>query len=166
MWYVWVFLGPLCPVCQDYTFYLNQLDLEWSANFNEQVEVTGWFPDPNVTDASIAVFEERYDVDWALARDTVGWSAWLEADWTPEVFVLDSLGTVRYRGRINDLYFALGKHRLQPRSHDLGDAVAALLAGLVPENVQTDVIGCPIERRYPIQPEGVLQRFPHAGSVN
>ena len=39
----------------------------------------------------------------------------LDARWTPEVFVLDSVGRVHYRGRVNDLYVSLGKHRPNPK---------------------------------------------------
>ncbi len=147
MWFVWVFLAPLCPVCQDYTFYLNQLDEVWESEHFGEVELTGWFPNPDVDLAAIDTFRERYSVEWELAPDTVGWADVLDARWTPEVFVLDSLGNVRYRGRINDLYFALGKHRNAPRVNDLELALAALMAGRAPVAESTDVIGCPIESK-------------------
>ena len=129
MWKVWVFLAPLCPICQDYTFYLNAMHEQWEQEYPGQIEFVGWFPNPTVSEDQIAEFEDRYAVEWELASDTVGWADQLNASWTPEVFVLDSLGEVRYRGRINDFYFALGKHRNSPRNQDLQDAVEALLKG-------------------------------------
>jgi hypothetical protein len=91
-------------------------------------------------------------VDWELARDTCGWAAALEADWTPECFLLDEAGNVMYSGRVNDLYFALGKHRAEPRVADLEEAVEAVLAGKRPPTSRTTPIGCPIENRIPQAP--------------
>ena len=121
------------------------------------VELMGLFPNPRVTDEDIAVFADRYDmVAWTLARDTCGWSEALDAAWTPECVLLDSVGEVHYRGRVNDLYFALGKHRRSPRSEDLEAAVEAaveaVLAGKEPDPFETTPIGCPIETRIPAQP--------------
>ena len=166
MWKVWVFLAPLCPICQDYTFYLNAMHEQWEQEYPGQIEFVGWFPNPTVSDDQIAVFEDRYAVEWQLARDTVGWADRLNASWTPEVFVLDSLGEVRYRGRINDFYFALGKHRSSPRNQDLQDAVDALLKGGSPVNAYTDVIGCPIENRIPFNELYGHAIFPALKSVN
>ena len=59
MWKVWVFLAPLCPICQDYTFYLNALQEQWESEYSEQIEMTGWFPNPKVTEEQIAEFSER-----------------------------------------------------------------------------------------------------------
>ena len=51
MWKVWVFLAPLCPICQDYTFYLNALNEQWEREHPGEVEMVGWFPNPTVTEA-------------------------------------------------------------------------------------------------------------------
>ncbi|MDG2209850.1 MAG: redoxin domain-containing protein, partial [Flavobacteriales bacterium] len=123
MWYVWVFLAPLCPICQDYTYYLNALNEQWEEEYPEQLEMVGWFPNPTVTDEQIARFSERYSVEWPLAKDTLGWSDAVDAKWTPEAFLIDPEGQVRYRGRVNDLYYALGKHRTIPKRQDLAMAV-------------------------------------------
>ena len=152
MWKVIVFLAPLCPICQDYTHYLNGLAERLLAQ-EAPVELVGLFPNPRVTDGEIEAFAERYGVvDWTLARDTCGWSAALGAAWTPECVLLDSAGVVHYRGRVNDLYFALGKHRRAPRSEDLEAAVEAVLVGEEPDPFETTPIGCPIETRIPAQP--------------
>jgi hypothetical protein len=147
MWKVWVFLAPLCPICQDYTFYLNALNEQWEEEYPGQVEMVGWFPNPTVTDEQIATFADRYDVDWSLAKDTSGWSDAVEAKWTPEAFLIDPNGQVRYRGRVNDLYYALGKHRAKPKRQDLALAVEQAMDGQAVDPKRKDAIGCPIERR-------------------
>ena len=152
MWQVWVFLAPLCPICQDYTYYLNALHEQWSAAEEPQVELIGWFPNPTVTDAAIAEFADRYAVDWELARDTNGWSEAVGARFTPEAALVSPDGEVVYRGRVNDLYYALGKHRSTPRSSDLALAVEQALGGLPVVPAETDAIGCPIQSRISFQP--------------
>jgi hypothetical protein len=149
MWKVWVFLAPLCPICQDYTFYLNALQEQWESEYSEQIEMTGWFPNPKVTEEQIAEFSETYGIDWSLARDTTGWSEAVGAKWTPEAFLIDPEGNVRYRGRVNDFYYALGKHRSKPRRADLALAVDQALSGEEVYPASTDAIGCPIEDRFP-----------------
>ena len=159
MWQVWVFLAPLCPICQDYTFYLNALHEQWAAESATQVEMVGWFPNPSVTDEEIDLFAERYAVDWELAHDTVGWSEAVGARFTPEAVLVSPDGEVVYRGRVNDLYYALGKHRSTPRSSDLALAVEQALGGLPVVPAETDAIGCPIQNRLPFQDSLARQVF-------
>lgn len=161
MWHVWVFLAPLCPICQDYTYYLNALHEQWSALESPGVELVGWFPNPAVTDASIAEFAERYAVEWELARDTVGWSEAVGARYTPEAVLVSPGGEVVYRGRVNDLYYALGRHRTIPRSSDLALAVEQALSGQAVDPKATDAIGCPIQHRIPYQDSLARQVFTH-----
>lgn len=144
VWKVVVFLAPLCPICQDYTYFLNALHNEWSAA-EAPVEMVGIFPEGSASQDDIEGFADTYGVAWPLQLDHEAVAVGLDARWTPEVFVLDSLGRVHYRGRVNDLYVSLGKHRSKPKRHDLRDAVAALLSGQAPRDSVTQAIGCPIE---------------------
>ncbi len=144
VWKVVVFLAPLCPICQDYTYFLNALHNEWAAT-EVPVEMVGVFPKGSASHEDIEGFADTYEVTWPLQLDQEGVAVDLEAKWTPEVFVLDSLGRVHYRGRVNDLYVSLGKHRPKPKRHDLRDAMAALLSGQAPRDSVTQAIGCPIE---------------------
>ena len=144
VWNVVVFLAPLCPICQDYTYFLNALCDEWTAT-EVPVSMVGVFPDGSASQDDIDGFAETYGVTWPLQLDEEGLVDDLAAKWTPEVFVMDSLGRVHYRGRINDLYVSLGKHRPKPKRHDLRDAMAALLSGQAPRDSVTQAIGCPIE---------------------
>ncbi len=61
---------------------------------------------------------------------------------TPQAVVLDPTGTVRYRGRINNLYASVGRTRRQITEHDLRDALDALLAGLTVPVPETKALGC------------------------
>ena len=61
---------------------------------------------------------------------------------TPTAVVADRSGAIRYRGRIDNLYAALGKTRQQVTSHDLRDALDAVLAGRPVPHPETESIGC------------------------
>ena len=123
------------------------------------MELVGWFPNPTVTDEDIAGFADRYAVEWEMARDTIGWSEAVAARFTPEAALVSPDGEVVYRGRVNDLYYALGKHRSTPRSSDLALAVEQALAGLPVVPAETDAIGCPIQNRLPFQDSLARQVF-------
>lgn len=53
---------------------------------------------------------------------------------------------VRYRGRIDNLYINIGRTRQQVTSHDLTDALDAVLAGRPVKQPTTEALGCYIER--------------------
>jgi thiol-disulfide isomerase/thioredoxin len=67
---------------------------------------------------------------------------------TPEAVVIDGQGQIRYRGRIDNFYAALGKPRQQITAHDLRDALDAVLAGRRVPNPETKALGC-----YIVPPE-------------
>ncbi|MEZ5941441.1 MAG: redoxin family protein [Planctomycetaceae bacterium] len=62
---------------------------------------------------------------------------------TPEVAVLDSAHTLRYRGRIDD-QFRIGGTRPEPSRHDLQEALNEILSGNAVSVPQTSVDGCEI----------------------
>ena len=66
----------------------------------------------------------------------------VRASITPTAVVVDRRGDIRYRGRIDNLYAALGKTRQQITSHDLRDALDAVLAGRPVPRRDTEPIGC------------------------
>lgn len=53
-------------------------------------------------------------------------------------------GKVLYLGRIDDWFGDLGKKRPAPTTHDLRDALHALLAGGEPAVARTVAVGCDI----------------------
>ena len=71
-------------------------------------------------------------------------AAGLKAEATPEVFLLDAEGMVRYRGRIDDTWSARLKRNPVVRTHDLQDAIAAVLAGKPVAKAVTTPVGCQI----------------------
>ena len=66
----------------------------------------------------------------------------LDAQVTPEVFVLDSKGILRYHGRVDD-----SRDPDAVLSHDLRNALDFLLAGQLPKKKETRPFGCAIARQ-------------------
>ena len=65
----------------------------------------------------------------------------LGASLTPEVFVVDSKHILRYAGRIDS-----SRSPAEVTSHDLADAVDAVLEGREPKQNDTRAFGCAIVR--------------------
>jgi thiol-disulfide isomerase/thioredoxin len=61
---------------------------------------------------------------------------------TPQAVVIDRGGEIRYRGRIDNFYAALGKPRQQVTEHDLRNALDAVLSGRPVPHVETEALGC------------------------
>lgn len=61
---------------------------------------------------------------------------------TPEAVVIGDQGEIFYRGRIDNLYAALGKPRRQVTEHDLRKAIDAIIRGEKAPVARTQAIGC------------------------
>lgn len=137
-----LFLAPLCPICQNMSYDLRQLEAEFE---NAPVEFLGVFPNASTRQDQIEVFRETYGLQMPFVMDDEGWAQQLDARWTPEAFVLDAQDSILYRGRINDRYFAPGRRRNKTRNRDLRNAISDALNGAVVRVPITDAVGCPIE---------------------
>jgi hypothetical protein len=65
----------------------------------------------------------------------------VHASVTPEAAVVVE-GVVKYRGRIDDRYVELGVERPAPTTHDLADALEAVLSGRPVARPTTQAVGC------------------------
>jgi thiol-disulfide isomerase/thioredoxin len=65
----------------------------------------------------------------------------LGARFTPEVYVFDEQRTLRYHGRIDDNH----RDAAQAKSHDLKNALDALLGGKDPSVAETVAVGCSVK---------------------
>jgi hypothetical protein len=59
-----------------------------------------------------------------------------------EAAVFSKDGELKYRGRVDDLYAALGKPRQQVTKRDLRNALDALIAGRNAPDPRTQAFGC------------------------
>lgn len=79
-------------------------------------------------------FPYLHDGDQSLARD-------YGAERTPEVFLFDGEGTLRYHGAIDDNY----EDSSAVQQDYLRDAIEAVLDGRDPETAETELVGCSLK---------------------
>jgi thiol-disulfide isomerase/thioredoxin len=68
----------------------------------------------------------------------------LAVDVAPTVVVLGADDTSKYKGRIDDWYAGIGKPRTVATTHDLRDAIVAVIEGKPINATQTQSIGCAV----------------------
>jgi hypothetical protein len=100
----------------------------------------------NPTEAATAIREHMAAFAYAGATDairdsTLALAKFVGATVTPEAVVYAG-GRVAYRGRIDDRYVDLGLERPAATTHDLADALAAVLAGKPVLHPTTQAVGC------------------------
>ena len=137
---VLIFLAHDCPISNALVPEMNRLAEKYRA---QGVAFFFVYAERDLADADAA----RHARDFALAApvtvDRTGALATRAGvKVTPEAAVFLPAGAVVYRGRINDLFAALGQKRAEPTTHDLRDALDAVLAGKLPSAATTPAIGC------------------------
>lgn len=139
---VLVFLGPDCPLCQRYAPTLNTI----VENAPKSVEFYGVVSGSSSTRAEAIKFATDYKLKFPVLIDGgAEFASRFLPTHVPEAFVLNSNGDVLYCGRIDDWYEAPGKPKATVQSHDLKDAIAAVVAGKPVANAKTKPIGCMFE---------------------
>ena len=137
-----VFLSFECPVATSYLPHLADLHRDYGCC----AQFVGICP----TDESaehIAKQAAEYKVPFPVFRDAgfVAVDA-VRATMTPEAFVLDGDFVLRYRGRIDDAYYARLKRKIEVTRHDLKDAIQAIFDGQEIKEPATQSVGCVISR--------------------
>lgn len=142
-----VFLYATCPLCQRAAPVLEKL---WKEKQPKGVQILGVFTGGTPT-ADLEKFRKDYGITFPLFVDDRGKVAKaLSATVTPEAFVLDRYGKIRYAGRINDLYQVRGVQSQVPVRQDLREAVGDVVSGSAVQVPRTLPVGCPIVRQDPL----------------
>ena len=138
---VLLFVSSDCPASNSYAPEIQRVCSRFS---DEGVACVLVYEDAGIDERRVRAHMADYRYDGiAVAIDSDGTIARRAgASVTPQAVVVDARGTVRYRGRINNFYAALGRPRQQVTVHDLRDAVEALLAGRPIPNPETEALGC------------------------
>lgn len=137
---VFIFVRTDCPLTNRYAPELRRIAEEFAA---QSVQFWLVYPDPSETTAKI----QRHMMDYSFPgrplrdphHDLVKRA---HAEIAPEAAVFDSKNELVYHGRIDDLWVAPGRARPMPTTHDLEDAVAAVLEGKSPKSAETHAVGC------------------------
>lgn len=133
------FVSTQCPISNDYNDRMNALYSEYSAKGVKFV-----FINPNATESAADVVAHAQKVNFAfpvykdennVVADQLG------AQFTPESFVFDQSGTLRYHGHIDD-----SRNASRIQFQGLRVALDAMLAGQAVERSDTKAFGCTIKR--------------------
>ena len=142
---VLVFVSSDCPISNGYAPEIQRICADARA---KGVACTLVYEDGSIDAAAVQSHRDQYryrdipaviDADGAIARRA-------KATVTPQAVVVDRAGVVKYRGRIDNQYAALGKPRRVVTAHDLRDAIAAVIAGRPVAQAETEALGCYIPR--------------------
>jgi thiol-disulfide isomerase/thioredoxin len=137
---VLVFVNTNCPVAQKYFPTLQAMEKEYRDKDVQFVAVNA----AEDTIIAMATHAVKYDIEFPFVKDFDGVCAKaLGVTRTPEAVVLDAERKIVYRGRIDD-QFRLGGTRKEPTTHELKDAIEAVLAGKKITTPETEVDGCAI----------------------
>ena len=135
---VYVFTTTDCPISNRYAPEIQRL----AAKFGDTSKFVLVYPVPGDSPDMIGAHHKKFgysteyirDAGQALVKQT-------GVTVTPEVAVMRG-SLVLYRGRIDDRYVELGKERPKPTTHDLEDALSAVIAGKPVAVKETRAVGC------------------------
>lgn len=114
-----IFISPECPLCKNYMLTLNELAKKYP-----QVNVVGVVPGKSYTLPDIKQFADEYKAVFDIYLDkNKTLTKVLRAKVTPEAFVIDEKGNMRYRGLIDNWQAKLGVKRKVITDHYLDDAL-------------------------------------------
>jgi hypothetical protein len=101
------------------------------------------YPDGSLSQKDVAAHLKSFSLDAIAVIDKkLALVKATRASVTPQAIVLDATGTIRYSGRINDLYEEHGKIKPRPTRNDLRVALDELLAGKKVSHPTTQLVGC------------------------
>jgi len=135
------FISSDCPISNSYAPEIQRLCGEYG---KKNVSCSLVYEDVGVDESSVQKHLKDYGYTGipAIIDSRRKIATRSRATVTPEAVVIDTKGDVRYRGRIDNFYAALGKPRQQVTVHDLRDALDAVLAGRPVPNPETKAWGC------------------------
>jgi thiol-disulfide isomerase/thioredoxin len=138
---VLLFVSPFCPTSNAFTPEINRIAAEYAGGFSFYLVEA----DADITSADAKKHVETLEIKAPVLLDPEQQLAKLtKAKITPEAVVLTGNGEALYQGRINDLYATQTKKLKEPKTHDLREALEAILAGKPIANPTTKAIGCSI----------------------
>jgi peroxiredoxin len=134
-----MFIATRCPVSNAYNERMRTIAQEYMAKGVRFVGINSNVIEPT---PEVAEHAKQNGFPFPVLKDEGNKIAdRFNAQFTPEIFVMDAKGVLRYHGRIDD-----SQNPANITSHDLRDALDALLAGKNPPRAETKAFGCTIKR--------------------
>lgn len=138
---LFIFLSPECPICQNYTKTLKELQQQ----FKQDVQLFAIVPGKAYSVADINEFEKKYQTGFKYLIDTKQHlTKYLGAYVTPQAILLNSKFQLMYTGAIDDWAVAPGNKRLYASQHYLADAIKQTLKSTPVVVAKTKAVGCRI----------------------
>lgn len=142
---VFAFLAPDCPLSQNYTRTLNNLQDQFRADhFGFYAVISGDL----YSEEEIVQFTRQYKINLPVLRDhDFSLADHFGAHVTPEAFVVAPDAQLAYRGAIDNWVGDLGQHRIATTEDYLSDALADIQKGRRVRVRETRPVGCFIEHK-------------------
>jgi peroxiredoxin len=129
-----VFLSTVCPYANAFGDHLRELDAKYAL---KGALFVGVYSNRTESTEEVAANAREHGYAFAVVKDTGNRIAdLLDARRTPEAFIVDAAGRLRYRGRV----------RSKLGSTDLADALDAVLADRPLRRAEAKAFGCAIVR--------------------
>jgi hypothetical protein len=136
---VLVFVRTDCPISNRYAPTIQELQ----AYYTGRVEFWLVYPDRDESSVKIQRHLQEYGYKLPVLRDPEHLLVEKShVQITPEVAVFEGSGQLAYHGRIDNWYVTFGRARVTPTTHELKDALQALLSGRKPAVTAIGGVGC------------------------
>lgn len=133
------FLSAQCPVSNDYNERMEKVYLDYK---DRGVEFVFLNANANEPPAQVAAHARQAGFSFPVYKDARNTAADLfGAQATPESYVIDRAGALRYHGSIDD-----ARNPARVKIHGLRDALDAVLAGGTVKVPEIKAFGCTIKR--------------------
>jgi len=134
-----IFISVQCPVSNAYNERMEALAQQWRSR---GFAVVGINSNRSETPEAIAAHAREHGFTFPILKDNDNRLAdALGASITPETYLFDPTGTLRYHGRIDD-----SKDPSEISKRDLTDALESLSTGRAISVTETKAFGCTIKR--------------------
>ncbi len=136
---VLIFIRTDCPISNRYAPTIQKLSVEYNG------KAAFWliYPDKGESSAAIEQHLHQYGYKLPALHDPQHSLVKLgQAQVTPEAAVFDASGQLIYHGRIDNWYQDFGHARSAPTTHELDDAIQAVLKGNKPQVASASGVGC------------------------
>jgi len=138
------FIASDCPISNAYAPEISRICRAYA---DKGVACTLAYEDTTIASGAL----EQHRSEYQLLGVTATWDKdrklanGAQVTITPTAVITDSRGSIRYQGRIDNLYVNVGRTRQQVTNHDLANALDAVLAGKPVRQPRTEALGCYIE---------------------
>jgi len=136
---VLLFIATKCPISNAYNARMAQIAREFQA---KGVDFIGINPNKSEPADEVVAHAKQHSLQFPILKDPGNKVADLyNAQVTPEVYVIDTKGVVRYHGRIDN-----SRNTANVKTQDLREALNDVLAGRAVRTAKTQAFGCTIKR--------------------